>query len=120
MALSRPFTRPLTTITATEASSQSAAITEGATFWYIDITATVNSQLRLLSRIKVTPTTQGRFQSYQVKLLDFTGDAAATFTAGQVTTPFTENEADSIVDIGTSTGVDLHALYTIAGDVTAS
>lgn len=120
MPISLPFTRPKTTITETEASSQSAAITEAATFWYVDITATVNSELRLLSRLKIIPVTSGRNQSYRVQLLDFTGDAAATFTAGKVTTPFTENEADSIVDIGTSTGVDLHALYTIAGDLTAS
>lgn len=120
MALSLPFLRPLTAQTATEASSQAAAITEGANFWYTDITATVNGQLRLLSRIKVTPETIGRTQRYRLELLDFSGEADQTFTAGAVSGSFAEAAADSKILIGISNSIDMHNLYVIAGDTTAS
>jgi hypothetical protein len=120
MAISLPFNRPLTAQTASEASSQAAAITEGASFWYVDVTATVNSQLRLLSRIKVTPETVGPTQRYKLELLNFTGEADQTFTAGAVSGSFAEAAADSKTLIGYSSFVNLHTLYVTAGDTTAS
>lgn len=117
MPISIAVVRPLPTQTASQNFSQGAAITEGATFWYVDITATINAQLRLLTRIKITPQVVGRTQRYHIELLNFAGAGASTFTAGLVTTPFTEAEATSKTSIGTSDFVDIHALATLAGSI---
>jgi hypothetical protein len=120
MPLTRTIVRPKTTVTENESSSQSAAITEGGSFWYVDVTATVNSQLRLLTRIKITPVNVGPNQSYEIDLLDFSSSANATFVAGRVTTPYTEAEADAIHRIGRTPEINMHTLYVTAGDLTAS
>lgn len=115
MALSRQFTRTAVTTT-TETSEQSAATHEGDNSYYIDVTATVSSALRLLHRFKITPSESGGNQNFTVRYLDFSSSADQTFTAGQLTTPFTDAEADSITEIGPSPIIDMDALYTLAGD----
>lgn len=121
MALSINFNRPLTAQTAQESTSQAAALTEGASFWYVDITATVNSEVRLLGRFKITPKIVGPIQSYEVRFLDFSSTADAAFTAGQTTTPFTEAEADANYLISANTpGTNMHTLFVTAGDTTPS
>lgn len=123
MAQNNPFSRPLTTQFENEDSSQTfATFEEGTTINYVDVTATVNGQLRLLQRFKFTKRTNGSEQSYRIQHLDFSSTADQTFTAGQITAPFTDDEADSITDItgGFSPQVNMHSFYVTAGDTTSS
>ena len=107
--------------TTTETSAQSIAVHEsGADVVYADVTATIAGNLRLLGRFKFTRTNSGRLQKYRVQFLDFSSSAASTFTAGQLTTPFTDAEADSITEIGYSPNVNMDELYTTAGDTTGA
>jgi hypothetical protein len=120
MAISANFTRPLTAVTESETSNQTIAVHEAAGSTYADNTATVNSQLRLLDRFKLTIETAGQSQRFKIEYLDFSSSTDETFTAGDVTTPFTDAEADSVTLIGYSPWVDRHAQYVTAGDTTAS
>ena len=117
MAQIRTIVRPLPVVTDDEASSQSMATHESGTdVNYLDVTATINANLRLLGRIKLTTENAGANQRYRIQYLDFSSTADQTFTADQLTTPFTDAEADSITDMGYSPWVNMHAIYTTAGD----
>ena len=115
MALSVQFSRIAVTTT-TETSSQEEATHEADGSYYFDVTATVNTNLRLLHRFKLTPVESGQNQNFIVRYLDFSSTADQTFTAGQITTPFTDAEADSITVVGNSPLINMDALYTLAGD----
>ncbi|NJN22890.1 MAG: hypothetical protein HC812_19105 [Leptolyngbya sp. RL_3_1] len=105
-------------MTANEVSSQSAAIHEsGTNVTYIDDTATIESNLRLLMRIKRTREVSGKDQRFKLEHLDFSSTADQTFTAGQTTTPFTDAEADEVTLVGYTPWVNMDAIYTTAGDV---
>lgn len=120
MAITQIIKRPLTATTENESSAQAAAAHEVTDAYYLDITATINSQLRLLGRFKFVPKVGGQNQKFTVSFLDFSNTADQTFSAGQTTTPFTDDEADSITVMGDSPNVDMHALYVTAGDTTSS
>jgi hypothetical protein len=120
MAQSVVFSRPRTTTREDETSSQTAAVHEsGTAVTYIDDTATVNSALRLLSRIKRTREVSGEFVRYKVEHLSFASSANQTFTAGATTTPFTDAEADAITLVGYTPWENLHTLYVTAGETTS-
>lgn len=121
MAQTRTITRPLTTTTEDEASSQTLSVHEsGNDVNYLDNTAIVNGQLRLLGRFKFTTENNGASQRYKIEYLDFTSTADQTFVAAQTTTPFTEDEADSKTLVGYSPQINMHTQYVNAGDTTAS
>lgn len=105
--------------TTTETSAQTVAVFESGTdVVYADRTATINAALRLLGRFKFTRENSGGQQRERVQWLDFASTADQTFTAGQITTPFTDAEADRIIDLGYTPWVNMDALYTLAGDTT--
>lgn len=120
MAITQTIIRPKTAVTENESSAQSFATHEADPVFYLDWTATVNSALRLLGRYKYTPEVAGQNQRFKIEFLDFSSTADQTFSAGQVTTPFTDAEADSTTLVGYSPYVDMHALYVTAGDTTSS
>lgn len=121
MAQSVTFSRPLTATRQDETVNQAAAIHEsGATVTYIDDTATVNSALRLLGRLKRTREISGESQRFKLEYLSFASSAGSTFTAGATATPFTDAEADKIVLIGYTPWEDLHEIFVNAGDLTAT
>lgn len=102
--------------TTTETSAQVIAVHEvSPNITYADRTATINTQLTLLSRIKITRETSGGLQRDKVEVLDFSSTLAA-FTASQVTTPFLDAEADSITGPFYGPWVNMDAVYTANGD----
>lgn len=120
MAQNFSISRILTTTT-TETSSQTAVLTEvSAGVWLLDFKATIDSTARLLHRFKITGSASGQNQRFRVQHLDYSsaGDSGTAYTDGLQTTPFTEAEADSIVDVsgGYSPWIDIDALYTLGGD----
>jgi hypothetical protein len=106
----------IATTTTTESSAQSVAVHEVApNITYADRTVTIGGNLTLLSRIKITRETQGQTQRDRIEYLDFRS-TTATFTAGAVTTPFTDAESDSLVLLGYGPWVNMDAVYTANGD----
>lgn len=110
----------IATTTTTEASSQSVAVHEVApNITYCDRTATINGNLTLLGRLKITRETAGSLQRDTIQYLDFSS-TIATFTAAAVTTPFSDAESDRIVDLGSTPWIDMNAVYTANGDTTGA
>jgi hypothetical protein len=106
----------IATTTTTETSAQVIAVHEVApNITYADRTATIDSNLTLLTRTKITRETSGQFQREKIEVLTF-ASTTATFTAGAVTTPFTDAEADSITDPVYSPWVNVDAVYLANGD----
>jgi hypothetical protein len=83
-----------------------------------DVYATVNGQARLLKRIIITPTYEGKQVTFPRIVLDYSAQAASTYNpaslAAATTAPFTI--ANGVVG---KEEVDLNAFYTLAGTAPA-
>lgn len=115
--MQRTIVRPVPVQTLNVPSEQKLTVTECPEFWYVDLTAEVKGETRLVGRFKFTPENAGGRQRFKVELLSFLSEADQPFTLGQVDTPFTEGECDQISEVGNSIFLDLDAFYTQAGDV---
>ncbi len=121
MSQNATITRPLAVVSESLVSAQGVDATlVGTNATYLDYTATIDSELRLLYRIKLTREIQGSLQRYKIEHLDFTSTADQTFTAGAVVTPFTDAEADKITVVEVTPWVDMNVLYTTAGEPPSS
>jgi len=115
--MERIIVRPVPVQTLNVPSEQKLTVTECSEFWYLDLTAIVNGGNRLIGRFKFIPENVEGRQRFKVELFNFLSEADQEFTAGQVSTPFTEGEADHVSLVGHSPFLDLDAFYTAAGDV---
>lgn len=121
MALtSANYVRPAATSTNNEAIvlalnglEDTAATPDNVT---VDLKATVNAAARLVHRLRITPEISGTNQRLKIEFLDFSSSADQAY-ANAKTTPFTDAEADSVVQVGYTPWVNLDAFYTLAGDV---
>lgn len=82
----------------------------------LDVKQTINSNPRLVARLRVTPIIAGGNISFRIEHLDFSSSADQIY-ADSKATPFTDAEADRARVIGTTQAINLDAIFTLAGDV---
>lgn len=112
MALSKSFTRPLATTTATESSPLTATLTEGSPSgqWTLDLTATIGGAEKLFRRLVINPAFSGVNLSLTVTEYVFSGSA----TSVSATNP---NSSTAVSSATYSLTVqDFDAVYTAGGD----
>lgn len=112
MALSKSFTRPLATTTATESSPLTATLTEGspAGMWTLDLTATIGGVEKLFKRLVINPSYSGVNLTFSVTEYVFSGSATSVSATNPASATATATATYTL------TAQDMDQVYTSGGD----
>jgi hypothetical protein len=115
MALNAAWQRPFSEAAEAKTTGLTYTLTENAGRAVIDVTATINSETKILARILITPQSSGSTLTHQVKHLIFPGDDTSDYTSATNPADSEASNATTAVEVVLPDSLNLDSFYTDAG-----
>lgn len=115
MAINAGWDRPFLESAEAKTTALTYTLTENAGRAVIDVTATVNSESKLLGRILITPQLSGSSLTHKVKHLIFPGGNASDYTSATNPADSAASNTGTAAEIVLPDPLNLDTFYTAAG-----